>query len=125
MDLSRWPADASLAAGSFLNSMVRYRHSPSQGDGGLRFGLRSLTYGGPVRKAGLLPGLSFFVDARVKPGHDERRAHSTRLLSFTFSASRYTLLPISLNFSLIFAMPSSMVPAMLIPTAAGSFSVAA
>jgi hypothetical protein len=52
-------------------------------------------------------------------------AHNTRLLSFTFSASRYTLLPISLNFSLILAMPSSMVPFIDIPTAAGSFSVAA
>src|SRR4029450_10167271 len=46
-------------------------------------------------------------------------------LSFTFSASRYTLEPISLNFWLIAAMPSSMVPDTHIPTLAGSFSVAA
>src|SRR6266850_3502895 len=51
--------------------------------------------------------------------------HNTRLLSFTFSASRYTLLPISLNLALIAAMPSSMVPDTDIPTLAGSFSVAA
>jgi hypothetical protein len=61
------------------------------------------------------------------PWHDEQRTRSynTRLLSFTFSASRYTLLPISLNFCDIFAIPSSMTPDIAIPTAAGSFSVAA
>jgi len=70
---------------------------------------------------------AFPMDARVKPGHDEERAppHNTRLLSFTFSASRYTLLPISLNFCDICAMPSSITPDIAIPTAAGSFSVAA
>jgi hypothetical protein len=53
------------------------------------------------------------------------KSHNTRLLSFTFSASRYTLDPISLNLALIAAMPSSMVPLTDIPTPAGSFSVAA
>src|SRR6202790_4471593 len=52
-------------------------------------------------------------------------SHNTRLLSFTFSASRYTLLPISLNLALICAMPASMVPLMFSPTPVGSFSVAA
>ena len=47
----------------------------------------------------------------------EWRPHNTRLLSFTFSASRYICPPISLNFSLILAMPSSMVPDIDIPTA--------
>jgi hypothetical protein len=80
-----------------------------------------------IIKAELSPGLiAFLMDARVKPGHDEERVpHNTRLLSFTFSASRYTLLPISLNFWLIAAIPSSMVPDTDIPTLAGSFSVAA
>ena len=80
------------------------------------------------KKPGFRPALLFLMDARVKPGHDERegrRPHNTRLLSFTFSASRYTLLPISLNLALICAMPSSMVPEIDMPTAAGSFSVAA
>src|SRR4051812_167048 len=79
------------------------------------------------RKAGLSPGLfAFPMGAQFKPGHDEEPvSHNTRLLSFTFSASRYTLLPISLNLALICAMPSSMVPLMFSPTDAGSFSVAA
>src|SRR5260370_31508593 len=34
--------------------------------------------------------------------------HNTRLLSFTFSASRYRSLPISLNFCDISAMPCSL-----------------
>src|ERR1700742_2745634 len=60
------------------------------------------------------------------PGHDEHQVpHSTLLLSFTFSASRYTLLPISLNLALICAMPSSMVPEIDKPTVVGSFRVAA
>ena len=51
--------------------------------------------------------------------------YNTQLLSFTFYTSRCTLLPISLNFRLIAAMPSSMAPLTDIPTLAGSFSVAA
>jgi hypothetical protein len=35
------------------------------------------------------------------PGYDLRPPHNTRLLSFTFSASRYTCPPISLNLALI------------------------
>jgi hypothetical protein len=73
------------------------------------------------------PAFACSMDARVKPGHDEERAvpHNTRLLSFTFSASRYTLLPISLNLALICAIPSSITPDTDNPTPPGSFSVAA
>ena len=62
------------------------------------------------------------MDARVKPGHDVCGVvsvlpyDSALLLSFSFSASRYTALPISLNLALIWAMPSSMVPLMVMPT---------
>jgi len=78
------------------------------------------------KKPGARPAFHFQMDARVKPGHDERRApHNTRLLSFTFSASRYTLEPISLNFALICFMPSSAVPLIDMPIEFGSFSVAA
>jgi len=44
-------------------------------------------FGSGNRTAGLSPGPH---DARVEPGHHEVRAvpHNTRLLSFTFSASR-------------------------------------
>jgi hypothetical protein len=69
-----------------------------------------------------------FKFAVIAPGFIQREVavpHSTRLLSFTFSASRYTCPPISLNFCDIAAMPSSMVPAIAIPTPVGSFSVAA
>jgi len=38
----------------------------------------------------------------------EREPHNTLLLSFTLSASRYTLAPISLNLALICAMPCSL-----------------
>jgi hypothetical protein len=77
------------------------------------------------KKPGFRP--AFYMDARVKPERDAERSvpHNTRLLSFTFSASKYTLDPISLNLALIVAMPSSMVPDTDIPTPAGSFSVAA
>jgi hypothetical protein len=80
-----------------------------------------------AKKPDFRPAFHFLMDARVKPGRDEVRAvpHNTRLLSFTFSASRYTLLPISLNLALIAAIPSSIVPDTDIPTLAGSFSVAA
>ncbi len=78
-------------------------------------------------KPGLRPAS---MDGRVKPGHDGGGGESglqdnALLLSFTFSASRYTLPPISLNLALIWAMPSSMVPLMVMPTVVGSFSVAA
>src|SRR5258708_34721465 len=43
---------------------------------------------------GSSPGMT----SRVPP-------HNTQLLSFTFSASRYTFLPISLNLALIFDLP--------------------
>jgi hypothetical protein len=72
--------------------------------------------------------LAALLTMRLKP-------HNTRLLSFTFSASRYTLLPISLNLALIFAIPSfakasegrpsSRTPLTDIPTEFGSFNVAA
>ncbi len=76
------------------------------------------------KKPGFRPAL---MDGRVKPGHDGggSGAHNALLLSFTLSASRYTLLPISLNLALIWAMPSSIWPEMVMPTEAGSFKVAA
>src|SRR6185437_3651727 len=68
------------------------------------------------------PGAS---PAFVRNIDESAHLHSTRLLSFTFSASRYTLEPISLNLALMLAMPSSMVPEIDRPTLAGSFKVAA
>jgi hypothetical protein len=84
----------------------------------LRCGQRS-----DVKKPGFRPTIRIRMDARVKPGHDEEGGdQSTRLLSFTFSASRYTCPPISLNLALICAMPSSITPDTDIPT---PFSIAA
>jgi len=76
-----------------------------------------------LKEARLSPGLLHRLAMRL--WKREVAPHSTRLLSFTFSASRYKLSPISLNFALIFAMPSSAVPLIDIPTEFGSFSVAA
>ena len=88
------------------------------GGSGTRHGWLDLNEGPGGSLALVLPQLPSVVVIGKRP-------HNTRLLSFTFSASRYTLLPISLNLALIAAMPSSMVPDTDIPTLAGSFSVAA
>jgi hypothetical protein len=84
-----------------------YTHRKATKVGGLRFPRTHLRAGALIRAT------------------SGRQAHNTRLLSFTFSASRYTSAPISLNLALICAMPSSMVPLILRPTLAGSFKVAA
>jgi hypothetical protein len=78
-----------------------------------------------TERPGKCPAVLSIVDVQTKSWTRGRNPHNTRLLSFTFSASRYTLLPISLNFWLIAAIPSSMVPCIDIPTLCGSFSVAA
>jgi hypothetical protein len=75
----------------------------------------------PVRLSGPFHGdasrrIEVTVRDACRAPHHEAQTHNTRLLSFTFSASRYTCPPISLNLALICAMPSSITPLTDMPT---------
>jgi TIR domain len=101
------PFGAAFSRGATGTTSVHQEKKTSIGKLAMR-GLAGMPFGKPVLVA----------FGRLAP-------HNTRLLSFTFSASRYTCPPISLNFCDICAMPSSITPDTDIPTEAGSFSVAA